>query len=161
MLLYFVSGVAETNRAPFDLPEAETELVAGFHTEYSGMKFALFFLAEYMNMIVVGSIVTTLFFGGWLPITFGLGHFWPPLTEYLANPFASWPFSFQGDFWFFLTGLFWFGLKVFLVLFFYLWLRATFPRYRYDQLMRIGWKWLIPVAIANVMVTALVLVLMG
>ena len=161
MLLYFVSGVAETNRAPFDLPEAETELVAGFHTEYSGMKFALFFLAEYMNMIVVGSIVTTLFFGGWLPVTFGLGHFWPPLTEYLANPFASWPFSFQGDFWFFLTGLFWFGLKVFLVLFFYLWLRATFPRYRYDQLMRIGWKWLIPVAIANVMVTALVLVLMG
>ena len=83
------------------------------------------------------------------------------MTEYLANPFASWPFSFQGDFWFFLTGLFWFGLKVFLVLFFYLWLRATFPRYRYDQLMRIGWKWLIPVAIANVMVTALVLVLMG
>ena len=159
MLLYFVAGVAETNRAPFDLPEAENELVAGFHTEYSGMKFALFFLAEYMNMILVASIVTTLFLGGWLPVTFCLGYIWPAVPEYLANPLAAWPFHFTGSLWPAVTGLAWFGLKAFLVVFVYLWLRATFPRYRYDQLMRIGWKWLIPVAIANVMVTALVLVL--
>jgi NADH-quinone oxidoreductase subunit H len=159
LLLYFVSGVAETNRAPFDLPEAENELVAGFHTEYSGMRFALFFLAEYANMIVVGCIVTTLFFGGWLPITFGLGWVSESIPAYLANPLGHWPFGFQGAFWLFLTGLFWFSLKVFFVLFAYLWIRATYPRYRYDQLMRIGWKWLIPVAIANLMVTALVVVL--
>ena len=159
MLTYFVSGVAETNRAPFDLPEAENELVAGFHTEYSGMRFALFFLAEYANMIVVSAIVTTLFFGGWLPITLGLGWVSEAIPGYLANPLGHWPFRFGGPFWPFLTGFFWFSLKVFLVLFFYLWLRATYPRYRYDQLMRIGWKWLIPVAIVNLMVTALVVVL--
>jgi NADH-quinone oxidoreductase subunit H len=158
-LLFFVAGVAETNRAPFDLPEAETELVAGFHTEYSGMKFAFFFLAEYASMIVIGAVVTTLFFGGWLPVTFGLGFLWAGIPEYLANPLGHWPLYLEGSLWPFLTGFCWFSLKVFLVLFVYLWLRATFPRYRYDQLMRIGWKWLIPVAIANVMVTALILVI--
>src|SRR5262249_45015954 len=124
------------------------------------MRFALFFLAEYANMIVVGTIVTTLFFGGWLPVTLGLGFFLPSLPGHLANPLGFWPFHFPGAFWPFLTGFFWFAVQVFLVLFFYLWLRATYPRYRYDQLMRIGWKWLIPVAIANVMATALVVVLL-
>lgn len=148
VFLYFVAGVAETNRAPFDLAEAETELVAGFHTEYSGMKFAIFFLAEYMNMIVVAAIVTTLFFGGWLPITFGLGWLIPALPGWLSLQFA-------GPWAMFFAGLFWFSLKCFLVLFVYLWIRATYPRYRYDQLMRIGWKVLIPIALANVVVTAI------
>jgi NADH-quinone oxidoreductase subunit H len=150
LFLYFVSGVAETNRSPFDLPEAENELVAGFHTEYSGMKFALFFLAEYMNMIVVAAIVTTLFLGGWLPITFGLGWLVPSLPAALSNFLPFW-----GSFGLFVTGFFWFSLKAFLVLYFYLWIRATYPRYRYDQLMRIGWKVLIPIALANVMVTSI------
>jgi len=150
LFLYFVSGVAETNRAPFDLPEAENELVAGFHTEYSGMKFAMFFLAEYINMIVVGAIVATLFFGGWLPITFGLGWLAPSIPHMLANFFP-----FMGAFGAFLTGVFWFSLKVFFVLYTYLWLRATYPRYRYDQLMRVGWKVLIPLALANVMATSI------
>ena len=151
LFLYFVSGIAETNRAPFDLPEAESELVAGFHTEYSGMKFALFFLAEYMNMIIVSCIVATLFFGGWLPITLGLGWIFPRLPEILANPFSLVGVGALGAF---VTGVFWFSLKVFLALYVYLWIRATYPRYRYDQLMRIGWKVLIPLALANVMVTA-------
>ncbi len=150
LLLYFISGVAETNRAPFDLPEAENELVAGFHTEYSGMKFAMFFLAEYINMIVVGAIVATLFFGGWLPITFGLGWVVPSLPQVLSNFFP-----FMGAFGALLTGVFWFSLKVFFVLYTYLWLRATYPRYRYDQLMRVGWKVLIPLALANVMATSI------
>jgi NADH-quinone oxidoreductase subunit H len=140
LFLYFVSALAETNRAPFDLPEAETELVAGFHTEYSGMRFALFFLAEYMNMILAACIVTILFLGGWLPITFGL---------LPSEPLSTFLFGAT------LTGLFWFLLKVFLVLYLYLWIRATFPRYRYDQLMRLGWKWLIPVALAHVVITAI------
>jgi NADH-quinone oxidoreductase subunit H len=144
LFLYFVSAVAETNRSPFDLPEAENELVAGFHTEYSGMKFAFFFLGEYMNMILAACVVTILFLGGWLPITFGV---LPrePLSTFLGG--AA------------LTGFLWFFVKVFLVLFVYLWIRATFPRYRYDQLMRLGWKWLIPVGLAHVMVTALVVLL--
>jgi NADH-quinone oxidoreductase subunit H len=164
VFLYFVAGVAETNRAPFDLAEAETELVAGFHTEYSGMKFAIFFLAEYMNMIVVAAIVTTLFFGGWLPITLGLGWVvqWlagpaaaAKLAVFLANPFAL--VGLTSPIWAFLTGLFWFSTKCFFVLFVYLWIRATYPRYRYDQLMRIGWKVLIPIALGNVVVTAIAL----
>jgi NADH-quinone oxidoreductase subunit H len=136
--IYFVGGLAETNRAPFDLPEAEQELVAGFHTEYSGMRFAFFFLAEYTNMIVVSAVAATLFLGGWLA------------------PFPNVPWlSFLG----LVPGWAWFMLKVFGFLYVFLWVRATFPRYRYDQLMRLGWKWLIPLAIVNVVVTGLVKVL--
>ena len=139
LFLFFVATVAETNRAPFDLPEAETELVAGFHTEYSGMKFAFFFLAEYMNMILAACMATILFLGGWLPVTFGV------LPEDTLSVFLGGPT---------LTGLFWFLLKVILVLFVYLWLRATFPRYRYDQLMRLGWKWFLPLGLLHIALTA-------
>jgi len=136
--IYFVGALAETNRAPFDLPEAEQELVAGFHTEYSGMRFAFFFLAEYTNMIVVSCVATTLFLGGWLA------------------PFPNVPWlSFLG----YVPGWVWFILKTFGFLYVFLWVRATLPRYRYDQLMRLGWKWLIPLAILNVVMTGLVKVL--
>jgi len=132
--IYFICGVAETNRNPFDLPEAESELVAGFHTEYSGMKFALFFLAEYANMLVIGSLVAVLFFGGWLrPF---------PNVEFLAFLDVIPPF-------------FWFASKVGVVIVIYMWFRGTFPRYRFDQLMAVGWKWLLPLSLANVAVIAL------
>jgi len=147
LFVYYVSGVAETNRAPFDLPEAETELVAGFHTEYSGMKFAFFFLAEYANMIVVASIAATLFFGGWLrpfPNVAALG--WLNFLDFI-HPVWS--------------GFFWFSTKVFLVIFVYLWLRATFPRYRYDQLMSLGWKVMLPLSLANVIITGVVVLWLG
>ena len=137
--IYFVGGLAETNRAPFDLPEAEQELTGGFHTEYSGMRFALFFLAEYANMIVVSSVATTLFLGGWLR----------PFPNIEALAFLG-----------FVPGWIWFLLKTFVWLYIFLWVRATLPRYRYDQLMRLGWKVLIPLAIANVLVTATVKVLL-
>jgi len=140
LAIYFIAALAETNRAPFDLPEAEQELVAGFHTEYSGMRFALFFLAEYANMIVVSSVATTLFFGGWLR----------PFPNVAALSFLdivpSWG---------------WFCLKTFGLLYLFIWIRATFPRYRYDQLMRLGWKVLLPLAIANIIVTAAVKVIIG
>jgi NADH-quinone oxidoreductase subunit H len=132
--IYLVAGVAESNRNPFDLPEAESELVAGFHTEYSGMRFALFFLGEYANMIVISAVATTLFLGGWLP------------------PFPHW-FPALGV----IPGPIWFFLKMFLFLFAYIWFRGTFPRYRFDQLMDLGWKWMIPLALANIFVTGLVL----
>ena len=138
-VIFFIGGLAETNRAPFDLPEAEQELTGGFHTEYSGMRFALFFLAEYANMIVVSSVATTLFLGGWLrPF---------PNVEALAflDIVPSW---------------IWFFLKTFVFLYVFLWIRATLPRYRYDQLMALGWKVLIPLAIANVVVTGIVKVLL-
>jgi NADH-quinone oxidoreductase subunit H len=125
--IYLVAGVAESNRNPFDLPEAESELVAGFHTEYSGMRFALFFLGEYANMIVISAVATTVFLGGWLPPLPVLG---------------------------FIPGPIWFALKVFVFLFVYIWFRGTFPRYRFDQLMDLGWKWLIPLSLANLAVTA-------
>ncbi len=128
-LVYMACAVAETNRAPYDLPEAEQELVAGFHTEYSGMKFAFFYLAEYANMIVVSAIATVVFLGGWLPV---------PGLAFLHIP-----------------AIIWFALKVAFFLFIFLWLRATYPRYRYDQLMAIGWKFFIPVALINIFVTAL------
>ena len=134
-VLVLIGGLAETNRAPFDLPEAEQELTGGFHTEYSGMRFALFFLAEYANMIVVSSVVTTLFLGGWLR----------PFPNVAAFRFLD-----------FIPSWTWFGLKSFFFLYVFIWVRATLPRYRYDQLMRIGWKVLIPLAIANLVLTAIV-----
>jgi NADH-quinone oxidoreductase subunit H len=137
-ILFFVCGIAETNRAPFDLPEAESELVAGFHTEYSGFRFSLYFLAEYANMIAVSAMAVTLFFGGWLrPFSN-----WLPLPGFLA--FLDSP----------LMGLVWFGIKVAIFLYCYLWFRWTWPRYRYDQLMKIGWQYLLPLAIANLIGTA-------
>ncbi len=140
LAIYFIGALAETNRAPFDLPEAEQELVAGFHTEYSGMRFALFFLAEYANMIVVSSVATTLFFGGWLR------PFPNVATLRFLDVVPTWA---------------WFCLKTFGFLYLFMWIRATFPRYRYDQLMRLGWKLLIPLAIANIIVTAAVKVFLG
>ena len=148
LFLFFVSAVAETNRLPFDLPEAESELVAGFHTEYSGMKFSFFFIAEYANMVVVSAMVVTLFFGGWLPPFPNLLGAWGNLGLDRIHPFVG--------------GLFWFSTKTFVFLLLYIWLRGTFPRYRYDQLMSLGWKWMIPLGIFNVLLTgALVLVLGG
>jgi NADH-quinone oxidoreductase subunit H len=138
-LIFFIGGLAETNRAPFDLPEAEQELTGGFHTEYSGMRFALFFLAEYANMIVVSSVATTLFLGGWLR----------PFPNVEALAFLD-----------LIPAWIWFFLKTFVFLYVFLWVRATLPRYRYDQLMALGWKVLIPLAIANVVVTGIVKVLL-
>jgi len=126
-VVYFIAGVAETNRAPFDVAEGESEIVAGFHVEYSGMAFALFFLAEYANMILISALTAVFFFGGWLS----------PFQGYpvLANTFLAAP------------SFLWLGLKISGFLFLFLWFRATFPRYRYDQIMRLGWKALIPVTI--------------
>src|ERR1700704_1651346 len=126
MLVYFISGVAETNRAPFDVAEGESEIVAGFHVDYSGMAFALFFIAEYVNMILISALTVIFFFGGWLS----------PFDGLLApdSPLA-------------LPGFWWFGLKTLFPMFTFLWLRATFPRYRYDQIMRLGWKGLIPITL--------------
>jgi NADH-quinone oxidoreductase subunit H len=133
-VIYLISAIAETNRVPFDLPEAETELVAGFHTEYSAMKFAFFFMAEYVNMFTVSMLATTLFLGGWQ------GPFvetFPPL------------------------GVLYFLIKVVFFLFLYIWLRGTLPRFRFDQLMDFGWKFLLPVAILNVILTATVMFFKG
>ncbi|HEV7431657.1 MAG TPA: complex I subunit 1 family protein [Steroidobacteraceae bacterium] len=135
LLVYFISGVAETNRAPFDVAEGESEIVAGFHVEYSGMGFAMFFLAEYANMILVAGLTSVFFFGGWLS----------PFSGYLATSSAirTVPVlgALLGD------GTHWLLLKIFLLLCVFLWVRATFPRYRYDQIMRLGWKVLIPITI--------------
>jgi NADH-quinone oxidoreductase subunit H len=132
-VILFIGGLAETNRAPFDMPEAEQELTGGFHTEYSGMRFALFFLAEYANMIVVSAVATTLFLGGYLRPFPGIEALW--VLDYVP-------------------GWLWFFLKTFLFIYIFMWIRATLPRYRYDQLMRLGWKVLIPLGIANLVVTA-------
>ena len=134
MVVYFISGVAETNRAPFDVVEGESELVAGFHVEYSGVAFSLFFLAEYANMILVSALCALLFFGGWLSPFEGI-----PGLETLFSP---------------IPGLFWLAAKTSFFLFLFLWLRATFPRYRYDQIMRLGWKILVPIAIVWLVVAA-------
>jgi NADH-quinone oxidoreductase subunit H len=133
--IYLTAAYAETNRIPFDLPEAETELVAGYHTEYSAMKFAMFFMAEYANMITVACLASILFLGGWHGPVFG-----PPLLRALLP-------------------VFWFGLRVVGFLFVYIWVRGTLPRFRYDQLMAFGWKFLLPLAIANLVVTALIVAL--
>jgi len=130
-VVYLVSGVAETNRHPFDVAEGESEIVAGFHVEYSGVAFAVFFLAEYMNMILIAALTSTMFLGGWLSP-------WP-LLNHAAIPLLGWhPF---GD------GLPWLLAKMALVLLVFLWVRATFPRYRYDQIMRLGWKVFIPITL--------------
>jgi NADH-quinone oxidoreductase subunit H len=133
-IVYWISAVAETNRAPFDVAEGESEIVAGFHVEYSGMRFALFFLAEYANMILVSVLCVLLFLGGWLSPFEGI----PVLAEPL-----SW-----------VPGIFWLLAKTAIFLFLFLWLRATFPRYRYDQIMRLGWKILIPVTLVWIAVLA-------
>jgi NADH-quinone oxidoreductase subunit H len=137
-LTFLISGIAENNRAPFDLPEAESELVAGFHTEYSGMRWSLFFMAEYAAMVVVSAIATTLYLGGWyFPFVFRL-------TE--ANGYHTL---------YVIVSLLVFLAKVTLLLYLYFWLRWTLPRFRYDQLMDIGWKWLIPTALVNIVLTAI------
>jgi len=128
-LVYFISGVAETNRAPFDVAEGESEIVAGFHVDYSGFAFALFFLAEYANMILISILTSILFLGGWLS-----------------------PVGFLPD------GFFWLALKASVFLFCFLWFRATFPRYRYDQIMRLGWKVFIPLTIIWLVVTGVWLI---
>jgi NADH-quinone oxidoreductase subunit H len=128
-VLFLIAAVAETNRAPFDLPEAETELVAGYHTEYSGMRFAMYFIAEYVSMITQSAVAATLFFGGWY------------------SPF--------------MPGFWWIAIKMAVFLFFFVWLRATLPRLRYDQLMRLSWGTLLPLALLNVAITAIVVVAIG
>ena len=133
-MVFWIAAMAETNRAPFDLAEGESEIVAGFHVEYSAIGFALFFLAEYANMILISAIMTLMFLGGWL------------------SPFEGIPVL--ADIFFFVPGVIWFFAKISFFLFVYLWVRATFPRYRYDQLMRLGWKVLIPVTIVWLIVTA-------
>jgi NADH-quinone oxidoreductase subunit H len=134
-VLYCISAVAEVNRAPFDLPEAETELVAGYHIEYSSFRFAMYFMAEYINMITVSAFATTLFLGG-------------PL-----GPFTIiWPW---------LSGLIWFTIKVVIFLFIFIWLRATLPRLRYDRLMSMGWRWLLPLGLLNIIVTGAVVALIS
>ena len=149
-VLVFIGGLAETNRVPFDLPEAEQELTGGFHTEYSGMRWALFFLAEYANMIVIAAVITTLFWGGWLrpfPNVDALA-----FLDLIPSVLLLGLDRLLG----FDAGWIWFLGKMGLFLYLSVWIRATFPRYRYDQLMRLGWKVLIPIAIANIVVTAVV-----
>ena len=131
-VIFFISTLAETNRAPFDLPEAESELVAGYNVEYSSMSFGLFFLGEYGNMILMSSMSTILFLGGWLP----------PFDWYYLN---------------LIPGFVWFLLKVFILLFVFLWVRATLPRYRYDQLMTLGWKLFLPLSLLWIIITSSVI----
>jgi len=132
--IYLMAAFAETNRIPFDMPEAETELVAGYHTEYSSMKFAMFFMAEYVNMFTVACLASLLFFGGWHGWIPG---FLPPIVQSLVP-------------------VLWFALKVFFFIFLYIWIRGTLPRFRYDQLMAFGWKFLLPLAIANIIITSFI-----
>ena len=133
--IYITAAYAETNRIPFDLAEAETELVAGYHTEYSSMKFAMFFMAEYANMFTVACLATVLFLGGWGGPVFG-----PPILHVLLP-------------------VLWFVVKVLAFIFIYIWVRGTLPRFRYDQLMAFGWKFLLPLALANIIVTSLIVAL--
>jgi len=185
-VIYVIAAVAETNRNPFDLPEAESELTAGYHTEYSGFRFALYFLAEYTNMVVVSCIAVTVFLGGWLrpfpniraldflgfaPIAACLGAAWFILWLGLKSQLRSERHFFLGlaiccvalagfvaipAVLHAIQGVFWFGTKVLVCLYAFIWGRATFPRYRYDQLMKVGWQWLIPIGLGNLIVTAIV-----
>ena len=132
-LVYFISGIAETNRAPFDVVEGESEIVAGFHVEYSGMAFAVFFVAEYVNMILISALTSIFFFGGWV------------------SPFEAWPLP-SWLAWLAAPSFFWLFVKIWFFLFCFLWFRATFPRYRYDQIMRLGWKVFIPVTLVWIFV---------
>lgn len=133
-IVYWISGVAETNRAPFDVVEGESEIVAGCHVEYSGMRFAVFFLAEYANMILICALITTFFLGGWLS----------PFEGTVLQAYLNW-----------IPGVVWFFIKLFIFMFMYLWIRATLPRYRYDQIMRLGWKVFIPLTLIWLVVVAL------
>jgi NADH-quinone oxidoreductase subunit H len=189
-LCFFTAAVAETNRVPFDLPEAESELVAGFHTEYSSFKFAMFFIAEYTSMITVSSLCAIMFFGGWLspfPATWTFTHYLPSLILIPFGLFVIWDgiryetifgriilpgvgtvitilgalliaFPIVNEF---IQGPFWLLSKIFIFLFIYVWMRGTLPRFRYDQLMSFGWKLLLPVSLANVVITATVIMLRG
>lgn len=141
-IVFLIAAFAETNRVPFDLPEAETEIVAGFHTEYSALKFALFFMAEYVNMFTVSVLAVTLFLGGW----------YLPGLSYVFEP-GTWLYA--------LTSHLGFLLKIFAFLFFYIWVRGTLPRFRFDQLMNFGWKFLLPVALGNVILTVIVVFLLN
>lgn len=188
-LCYLTAAIAETNRVPFDLPEAETELVAGFHTEYSSFKFAMFFMAEYANMITVSCLATLLFLGGWLspfPESWGWQLYLPAvglilgglamivggitsgqLTAKLVFPALGLVCLAVGGLCAIhgvavvVQGPFWFIGKVFLLLFFYVWMRGTLPRFRYDQLMSFGWKFLLPVSLANLVITSIVVMFLG
>jgi NADH-quinone oxidoreductase subunit H len=185
-LCYLTAAIAETNRIPFDLPEAETELVAGFHTEYSSFKFAMFFMAEYANMITVSCLATILFFGGWLspfPDTWTWQLYLPGVGLIALGIYCAYDVATRmrgiarlqlsvvtalalgiGALCLlpmvalYIQGPFWFATKVLVFLFFYVWVRGTLPRFRYDQLMSFGWKLLLPVSLANLVITALVLV---
>jgi NADH-quinone oxidoreductase subunit H len=141
--VYLLAAYAETNRAPFDLPEAESELIAGYHTEYSSMKFAMFFMAEYANMITVSCVATLLFFGG---ASSPFGNLFPAIGGPIVQAILP---------------IFWFVVKVFAFLLLYIWVRGTLPRFRYDQLMAFGWKFLLPLSIANIIVTSLIFALRG
>ncbi|PYV27783.1 MAG: NADH-quinone oxidoreductase subunit H [Acidobacteria bacterium] len=182
--VYLVAAIAETNRSPFDLPEAESELTAGFHTEYSGFRFALFFMAEYTAMVLVSCIAVTLFWGGWLrPFEavrwLDFLKYAPPVSLAGFAAFIVWlarktPVKVERYFWMTLAamlaliaagmvpaldkvqGIFWFSAKVIVFLYAFIWYRGTFPRYRYDQLMNVGWRWMIPLALANLIGTAVV-----
>jgi NADH-quinone oxidoreductase subunit H len=132
-VVFWISGIAETNRAPFDLPEAESELVAGFHTEYSGFKFAFFYVAEYAHMVLIASLVVVLFFGGWLP----------PFPNVKLFRFLH-----------IVPGFVWYLIKIMFFLYLYVWIRGTFPRYRFDSLIKLVWKWLIPLSLVNLFVVA-------
>ena len=134
--VYVISGIAETNRAPFDVAEGESEIVAGFHVEYSGMAFSVFFLAEYANMILISALTVIMFLGGWLS----------PFPGWAEAPYVGWVFE---------PGVHWFVAKLVFFMFLYLWLRATFPRYRYDQIMRLGWKVFIPLTIVWIVVVGI------
>ncbi|MBI4851984.1 MAG: NADH-quinone oxidoreductase subunit NuoH [Acidobacteria bacterium] len=139
-LIYLISGIAETNRAPFDLPEAESELVAGYHTEYSGFRFSLFFIAEYASMLIISAIAVTVFLGGW----------YLPGLSYILIP---------GSTLFVLASIGVFAFKTLVLLYVFFWLRWSLPRYRYDQLMELAWKWMIPASLANILLTATILVI--